>query len=111
LIPCDFLAPIESQNPVSKNQHHLILLSNFFAQTEALMTGKSAEQVRLEMQKSGSAVNEAIVKHKVFEGNRPTNSIMVKRFDPATLGALIALYEHKIFVQGVVWDINSYVVL
>ncbi|KAI8138545.1 glucose-6-phosphate isomerase [Fennellomyces sp. T-0311] len=103
LIPCDFLAPIESQNPLGN--HHDILLSNFFAQTEALMVGKSEAQVREEMGPSAAA---NIVPHRIFKGNKPTNSIMFQKLTPATLGALIAMYEHKIFVQGIVWDINSF---
>lgn len=106
LIPCDFLAPVEGQNPISNGLHHRILLSNFLAQPEALMKGKSADAVRAEMGKG--KVDEEIVKHKVFEGNRPTNSIVYQKLTPATLGALVAMYEHKIFVQGVVWDINSF---
>ena len=108
LIPCDFIAPVRTQNPVG--EHHKILLSNFFAQTEALMKGKTADQVRTELQSSGMSGEkiDALVPHKVFDGNRPTNSIMFDRLDPRTLGMLIALYEHKIHVQGAVWNINSY---
>jgi len=108
LIPCDFLAPMQSQNPIG--EHHLILLSNFFAQTEALAMGKTAATVRAELEKSGmkGAALEALVPHKVFEGNRPTNSIMFKKLTPRTLGSLIAMYEHKIFTQGIVWNINSF---
>ncbi|CEP18533.1 hypothetical protein [Parasitella parasitica] len=105
MIPCDFLAPIETFNPISKGVHHDILLSNFFAQTEALMVGKNEQQVRAEM---GNNVQENIVPHKVFKGNKPTNSFMFQKLTPATLGSLIAMYEHKIFVQGAIWDINSY---
>jgi glucose-6-phosphate isomerase len=105
LIPADFLAPAITHNPVQKSKHHRILLSNFFAQPEALAFGKTEEQVRQEL---GPGATEALVKSKVFEGNRPSNSIMFPILTPATLGALIALYEHKIFVQGVVWGINSY---
>ncbi|HYC05327.1 MAG TPA: glucose-6-phosphate isomerase [Azospirillaceae bacterium] len=108
LIPCDFLAPIETQNPVGR--HHPILLSNFLAQTEALMRGKTEDEVRAELAKeglSGQAL-EDLVPHKVFPGNRPTNSILFRRLDPRTLGMLVALYEHRIFVQGVVWNVNSY---
>ncbi|KAI8369146.1 glucose-6-phosphate isomerase [Choanephora cucurbitarum] len=105
MIPCDFLAPVETQNPISGGAHHDILLSNFFAQTEALMVGKNEEQVRAEM---GAKVQENIVPHKVFKGNKPTNSFMFQKLTPATLGSLIAMYEHKIFVQGAIWDINSY---
>ncbi|KAF7720606.1 hypothetical protein EC973_006997 [Apophysomyces ossiformis] len=105
LIPCDFLAPIETHNPIANGKHHEILLSNFFAQTEALMVGKTEAQVRQEM---GTNVVENIVPHKVFKGNKPTNSILFQKLTPATLGALIAMYEHKIFTQGVIWDINSF---
>lgn len=105
LIPCDFLAPVETHNPIANGKHHDILLSNFFAQTEALMVGKTEEQVRQEM---GPKATDNIVPHRIFEGNRPTNSILFQKLTPATLGALIAMYEHKIFVQGVIWDINSF---
>ena len=106
LVPCDFLAPALSQNPTG--DHHIKLLSNFFAQTEALMNGKSEEQVRKEHQPSSSLEIEKIVAFKVFKGNKPSNSILFKRLDPRTLGALIAMYEHKIFVQGVIWNIFSF---
>jgi len=110
LIPCDFIAPVHSHNPVAGGEHHRILLSNFFAQTEALMLGKTEQQVRDELVKEGLAGDalEKLLPHKVFPGNRPTTSIFLSRITPRTLGALIALYEHKIFVQGVVWNINSY---
>ncbi|KAI9497595.1 glucose-6-phosphate isomerase [Zychaea mexicana] len=103
LIPCDFLAPVETHNALGN--HHDILLSNFFAQTEALMVGKDEAQVRQEM---GPSAAENIVPHRIFKGNKPTNSIMFQKLTPSTLGALIAMYEHKIFVQGIVWDINSF---
>ena len=108
LIPCDFLAAAETHNPVG--DHHRILLSNFFAQPEALMRGKTADEVRDEMRKKGVPATEIeeLVPHRTFPGNKPTNSILFKKLDPATLGALIALYEHKVFVQGVVWNINSF---
>ena len=108
IIPCDFIAPAKSHNPVG--DHHVKLLSNFFAQTEALMNGQSLEKVMSEMEKAGKAKEEisTIAPHRVFEGNRPTNSILVKKLDPYTLGALIAMYEHKIFVQGVIWNIFSF---
>ena len=108
LIPCDFIAPAISQNPIG--DHHQKLLSNFFAQTEALMKGKSLEEVKAEMKKAGKSDEEIekIAPHRVFEGNRPTNSILVKEINPYTLGQLIAMYEHKIFVQGVVWNIFSF---
>jgi glucose-6-phosphate isomerase len=102
LIPCDFLAPIESQNPIG--DHHPILLSNFFAQTEALMRGKTADEVRAESPK----LPDELVAQKVFEGNRPTNSILFQKLTPRTLGRLLAMYEHKIFTQGVIWGVNSY---
>ncbi|XP_049880376.1 glucose-6-phosphate isomerase-like [Pectinophora gossypiella] len=110
LIPCDFIAPAQTHNPISGGVHHKILLANFLAQTEALMKGKTADEAKAELEKSGMAP-EAVAKilpHKVFKGNRPTNSIVVKKVTPFTLGALIAMYEHKIFTQGVIWDINSF---
>ncbi len=108
LIPCDFLAPAVSHNPM--NEHHTLLMSNFFAQTQALMTGKTAEQVTAEFEKSGkkSADYEKLVPFKVFKGNRPTNSILFKQLTPRVLGSLVAMYEHKIFVQGVIWNIFSF---
>lgn len=108
LIPADFIAPIETHNPIG--DHHQILLSNFFAQTEALMRGKTADEARVELKAAGMSgeVLEKLVPHKVFEGNHPTNSIMVRKITPRTLGSLIALYEHKIFVQGIIWNINSF---
>lgn len=108
LIPCDFIAPIESNNPIGN--HHAILLANFFAQTEALMRGKTEAEVRaeLEAQKLPRERIDELTPHKVFPGNRPTNSILFQKLTPRTLGALIALYEHKIFVQGIVWNINSF---
>jgi glucose-6-phosphate isomerase len=108
LIPCDFIAPAISHNPIG--DHHVKLLSNFFAQTEALMNGKSPAEARGELEKTGMS-EDAITKllpHKVFEGNRPTNSFLLKKITPYTLGQLIALYEHKIFVQGVIWNIFSF---
>ncbi len=108
LIPADFLAPAVSQNPLG--DHHAILLSNFFAQTEALMNGKAAPEVEEELQESGASAQEIaqLLPHKVFPGNRPTNSLLYKKLDPRTLGSLIALYEHKVFVQGAIWDVNSF---
>ena len=108
LVPCDFIAPALSQNPIGN--HHKLLLSNFFAQTQALMTGKTKEQVIDEFEKAGKKPEEymPLVPFKVFEGNRSTNSILVKEIDPATLGMLISMYEHKIFVQGVIWNIYSF---
>src|SRR5688572_13784199 len=108
LIPCDFLAPAQSQNAIS--DHHEILLSNFFEQTEALMKGKTAAEVEAELKAAGMD-EDAVRWHtafRVFEGNRPSNSIMFKLLTPRTLGSLIALYEHKIFVQGVIWNIFSF---
>lgn len=108
MIPCDFIAPAISQNPVG--DHHDKLLSNFFAQTQALMSGKTQEEVEKELSQAGFD-REAIAFHapfRVFEGNRPSNSILFKKLTPYTLGALIAMYEHKIFVQGVIWNIFSF---
>jgi len=108
LIPCDFIAPAQSHNPLG--EHHNMLLSNFFAQTEALMNGKTEEVVIDELKKAGKSDEEIekIAPFKVFEGNRPTNSILVKKITPRTLGSLIAMYEHKIFVQGIIWNIYSF---
>ena len=108
LIPCDFIAPANSLNPIGN--HHQLLLSNFFAQTEALMNGKTEEEVVAEFKKAGKSDQEieALKAYKVFEGNRPTNSILFKIMTPRTLGRLIAFYEHKIFVQGVIWNIYSF---
>ncbi|WP_353719532.1 glucose-6-phosphate isomerase [Dyadobacter sp. 676] len=108
LIPCDFIAPAVSHNPLG--EHHKLLLSNFFAQTEALMNGKTDEEVRAELKAAGKsdAEIEQIAPFKVFSGNRPTNSILVKKITPKVLGSLIAMYEHKIFVQGVIWNIYSF---
>lgn len=105
IIPCDFLAPAQSHNPIGA--HHDILISNFLAQPEALAFGKSEEQVRQELSTQDQA-NTFLVKSKIFEGNRPTNSIMFPKVTPATLGALIAMYEHKIATQGFIWSINSF---
>ena len=108
LIPCDFLAPAITHNPVG--DHHPKLLANFFAQTEALAFGKSKEAVEAEFLAAGKTLEQVkdLVPFKVFEGNRPTNSILFKQMTPKTLGALIAMYEHKIFVQGVIWNIFSF---
>jgi glucose-6-phosphate isomerase len=108
IVPCDFLAPIETHNPIG--EHHDILLSNFFAQTEALMKGKTEDEVRAELAgaKMSKEALDKLVPQKMFAGNKPTNSIMFKKLTPRTLGMLIALYEHKIFTQGVVWNINSF---
>lgn len=108
LIPCDFIAPAISQNPIG--DHHNMLLSNFFAQTEALMNGKSLEEVVAEFEKAGKSKSqiELLSPFKVFKGNRPTNSILAKKITPKVLGSLIAMYEHKIFVQGIIWNIFSF---
>jgi glucose-6-phosphate isomerase len=103
LIPCDFIGVCKSHNPLGR--HHAMLMSNFFAQTEALAFGKSSDGVRKEM---GDKATDALVQHRTFPGNRPTNSILIKELTPYTLGQLIALYEHKIFTQGVIWNINSF---
>ena len=108
MIPADFLAPAISHNPIG--QHHQMLLSNFFAQTEALMNGKNREVVEEELVKAGKnqAEIDELAPFKVFTGNRPTNSIMFKLLTPRTLGSLIAMYEHKIFVQGIIWNVFSF---
>ncbi len=108
LIPCDFLAPAQSLNPIG--DHHPKLLANFFAQTEALMKGKPEQEVRSELESQGmdKAQIEKMLSFKVFSGNKPSNSILFKKLTPRTLGSLIAMYEHKIFVQGVIWNIFSF---
>ena len=108
LIPCDFIAPAISHNPIG--EHHTLLLSNFFAQTEALLMGKTEQEVEAELIKEGKSAEEIsfLKPFKVFTGNKPSNSILVKQLTPRTLGSLIALYEHKIFVQGVIWNIFSF---
>jgi glucose-6-phosphate isomerase len=108
LIPCDFIGPAQSHNPIG--DHHPKLLSNFFAQTEALMSGKTEEEVEKELEKSGLTTEEIVrlLPFKIFTGNRPTNSFLIKKITPFNLGQLIALYEHKIFVQGVIWNIFSF---
>ena len=108
LIPCDFLAPVQTQNPIG--DHHEKLLANFFAQTEALMKGKTAIEAQSELiaAKLPDAEIEQLTPHKVFSGNRPTNSIFFKKLTPATLGSLLAMYEHKIYVQSVIWDVNAF---
>jgi glucose-6-phosphate isomerase len=108
LIPADFIAPAITHNKIGN--HHTLLMSNFFAQTEALMNGKSKKEVDIELEKSGLSTEQInkIGPFKVFKGNRPTNSILVKQITPKTLGSLIAMYEHKIFVQGIIWNIFSY---
>ena len=108
MIPADFLAPVTSHNPLG--EHHAMLLSNCFAQTEALMLGKTSKEARAELVAqglSGEAL-ETLLPFKVFPGNRPTNTLLFNRLDPHTLGMLVALYEHKVFVQGMVYNINSF---
>jgi glucose-6-phosphate isomerase len=108
LIPCDFLAAAQSHNPLG--EHHPVLLSNFLAQTEALMKGKTPSEARAELSAQGytGQILETLVSAKTFPGNRPTNSFIYPRLTPRVLGSLIALYEHKIFTQGVIWQINSF---
>jgi len=108
LIPCDFIATAQTHNPIA--DHHQKLLSNFFAQTEALMNGKTEEEVENELIKQGKNDEEIarLTPFKIFQGNRPTNSILIKKITPHSLGELIALYEHKIFVQGAIWNIFSF---
>jgi glucose-6-phosphate isomerase len=108
LIPCDFIAPAQSHNPIG--DHHVKLLSNFFAQTEALMNGKTEEEAQAELEKQGLSTAEIarLLPFKIFTGNRPTNSFLVKKITPYSLGELIALYEHKIFVQGIIWNVYSF---
>ena len=108
MIPADFLAPAISHNPLGN--HHQILLTNFFAQTEALLNGKTREEVIAELKAEGKTDKEInkLLPHKIFEGNRPSNSILIRKLTPGVLGSLIAMYEHKIFVQGVIWNIFSF---
>ncbi len=108
VVPCDFLVPAHSHNPVGR--HHEMLLANCFAQTEALMRGKTEAEAREELGRAGKspAEIERLLPHKVFPGNRPTNTILFRKLEPRTLGSLIAMYEHKIFAQGIIWRINSY---
>lgn len=108
VIPCDFIGAVKTQNRIG--DHHRILMSNFFAQTEALMVGKSQEEVRKELVKAGMHDKDMqhIIPHKTFTGNRPSNSILVNELTPRSLGAIIAMYEHKVLVQGAIWGINSY---
>jgi glucose-6-phosphate isomerase len=107
LVPCDFLVGLQSHEP---GDHHRLLLANCFAQTEALMRGRTADEAREELRAAGldGPALEAMVPHKVFPGNRPSTTIVYTRLDPRTLGALLALYEHKVFVMGAVWNINSF---
>ncbi len=108
LVPTDFIVPIESLNPVG--QHHTILLANFFAQTQALTRGRTEQEARQELEAEGMDADEIdrLAPYKVFNGNKPSNTILFRALTPRTLGSLIAMYEHKIFVQGVIWDINSF---
>ncbi|HEX9828947.1 MAG TPA: glucose-6-phosphate isomerase, partial [Bacteroidota bacterium] len=106
LIPADFLAPMQSQNPIG--EHHAILISNIIAQAEALMRGKAESEARKELASLPPAEMEKLLPHKVFPGNRPTNTIVFKKLTPRVLGSLIAMYEHKIFVQGIIWQVNSF---
>ena len=108
MIPCDFMAPAISQNPVG--DHHPKLLANFFAQPEALMMGKTAEEVSKELKQQGKSDEQIkeLLPFMVFTGNRPTNSILFKKLTPKVLGSLIAMYEHKIFAQGIIWNIFSF---
>lgn len=108
LIPCDFIAPAKSHNNLG--EHHTLLMSNFFAQTEALMNGKSREEVETELRSRGMTETEIQfhAPYRVFEGNKPTNSFLIRKITPYNLGAVIAAYEHKIFVQGIIWNIYSY---
>lgn len=108
LIPCDFIIPAISLNETGN--HHPILISNVLAQAEALMRGKTAQEVRAEFEAKGEPEEkiEKLLNHKIFSGNRPSNMIVVPQITPRTLGKLIAMYEHKIFVQGVIWNVNSY---
>jgi glucose-6-phosphate isomerase len=108
MVPADFLASITSHNPIG--EHHSILLANCFAQTEALMLGKTAVEARAELELQGlsGAALEAQLPFKVFPGNRPTNTLLFDQLDPYNMGMLVALYEHKVFVQSVIWDINAF---
>jgi glucose-6-phosphate isomerase len=111
LVPADFLIPVQSQNPLGpSDEHHRMLLANCLAQTEALLRGKTADEVREEMEAAGLAADEIarLTPHRTFEGNRPTNTFLFRKLTPRTLGSLIALYEHKIFVQGTIWNIDSF---
>lgn len=108
MVPTDFLAPLSSHNPIG--EHHTMLISNCFAQTEALMLGKTETEARAELQQQGLSSNaiEALLPYKIFPGNRPSNTLLFDKLDPYTLGMLIALYEQKIFVQSVIWNINAF---
>lgn len=108
MVPCDVIVPVNSHNPVGR--HQAMLAANAFAQTQALMAGRTEQEVRAEMTEQGlsQAVIDKLAPHRVFEGNRPSNTLLIDRLTPRTLGMLLALYEHKIFVQGIVWNINSF---
>ena len=108
IIPADILAPVNRHYDIPT--HHCLLLSNVFAQTKALMRGKTEDEVRAELEEEGLTVEaiERLLPYKVFPGNKPTNTILYSKLTPKTLGSLIAMYEHKVFVQGVIWDINSF---
>jgi glucose-6-phosphate isomerase len=108
MIPADFIAPVNSHNPIG--DHHQKLMANFFAQTEALMRGRSAEEAKSEMREAGVSCEcvEVLAPHRTFPGNRPTNTILVDSLTPRTLGALVAMYEHRIFTQGMIWGVNPY---
>jgi glucose-6-phosphate isomerase len=108
LIPCDFLVGLESHHEVG--EHHRLLLANCFAQTEALMRGKTESEVRAELTALGleGEALEQLVPHKVFPGNRPSTTVVYQKLDPRTLGAIVAMYEHKVFTMGAIWDVNSF---
>ncbi|MEO0393194.1 MAG: glucose-6-phosphate isomerase, partial [Pseudomonadota bacterium] len=108
VIPCDFIIPARSHNPIG--EHHDILMAHAVAQAEALAAGKNEDEVRAELKADGlvGSAAKALLPHKVFPGNRPSNMLMMEQVTPHTLGALIALYEHKVFVQGAIWRINSF---
>jgi len=107
-VPADFLVPARSKNPLG--EQHSVLLAYFFAQTRALMRGKTEAEARVELEAAGCSEEmiRDVLPHKVFEGNKPTNSILFESLEPRTLGAILAMYEHKVFVQGVIWNINSF---
>jgi glucose-6-phosphate isomerase len=112
LVPCDFVAPLRSHYTLGgeRDRHHAMLLANLVAQSEALMIGKSIDAVRVELRAEGKSPDEVerLAPHKVFLGDRPSNVVLFDRLDPRTLGALLALYEHRIFVQGWIWNVNSF---
>jgi glucose-6-phosphate isomerase len=107
-VPADFLIPARTRNPLGKQ--HCVLLSNYLAQTRALMRGKTEAEARAELEATGAdeSVIREVLPHKIFEGNKPSNSILFESLDPRTMGALLAMYEHKVFVQGIIWNINSF---